>query len=152
MVTENTSNNGFEGGIDPGMLQQMSGAEGFPDPMGDMFMMGQGEQHRGLIREMLSAGDTDDERMVRLRPETKDVADWLDFEYEESFVQNRGRPDTQQLMKAEQLLGISLYGEARHEAVQMFTRIMTQFTGPGKWQLAAQRAFTRKPRQGPEQG
>ncbi len=131
-------------GFDPVQYAQ---SEGFSDPMGDIFLAGQQEQHKGLIREMLSPGDTDEDRYVRLRSDPKDISDFVDFAYEEDFVQNRGRPDSAKLATMEQLMQVGLYGEARHEAVQMYTRIMTTFNGPGKWQAAARKAMNRGPRE-----
>jgi len=144
MVQEN--NNGYQG-IDAEMLQQMAGGEGFADPFGDIFNASEQMTPKGLIREMLSGGETPEERYPRLRITPKDRQDFCDLAYEDEFIKNRGRPDTEKLLEMEQLMGIAEYGEARHEAVQMYTRIMTPFPGPASWQKAAQRAFRKKPRE-----
>ena len=140
MVNENNDE------IEPGSMNQFVGGDGVADPMGDILMMGGGETPKGYIREMLSPGDTEEDRYIRLRSEPKDISDWCDMAYEDDFVTNRGRPDESKLMAMEQLLQVGLYGEGRHEAVMMYTRIMTQFTGPGKWQAAASRALGRRNR------
>lgn len=141
-----TENDGYQG-IDPNMLQQMAGGEGFADPFGDIFNASEQPQRIGLIREILSGGETPEDRYVRLRITPKDRQDYCDLAYEDEFVMNRGRPDAEKLTEMEQLMGIAEYGEARHEAVQMYTRIMTPFAGPASWQKAAQNAFRRKPRE-----
>tara|TARA_R100000808_G_scaffold12437_1_gene30963 strand:+ start:9079 stop:9516 length:438 start_codon:yes stop_codon:yes gene_type:complete len=128
-------------GFDPVQYAQ---SEGFPDPMGDIFLAGQQEQHKGLIREMLSPGDTEEERYVRLRTDPKDISDYVDFAYEEEFIKNRGRPDQEKLATMEQLMQVGLYGEARHEAIMMYTRIMTAFPGPGKWMARAKQTLGRR--------
>ena len=144
MVQEN--NNGYQG-IYAELLQQRAGGEGFADPFGDIFKPSEQLTPNGLIREMLSGGETPEERYPRLRITPMHRQDVCDLAYEDEFIKNRGRPDTEKLLEMEQLMGIAEYGEARHEAVQMYTRIMTPFPGPASWQKAAQRAFRKKPRE-----
>ena len=153
MTTNSTGpedmNNGF---VDPALIAGMQSATDFSDPFGDIFMAGGQETPKGMMRVMLDGGETPQERYPRIRTTPKDRSDWIDMAYEDNWITNRGRPNEDELLEMEQLLTISEYGEARHELVQMYTRIMTPFMGPASWQKSAQRFMRRREKDQPVQG
>ena len=138
--------------FDPATLSQMQNNADFSDPFGDVFMATGTQTPPGLMRVMLDGGETPQERYPRIRTTPKDRSDWIDMEYEALWVENRGRPDESELMEMEQLLTISEYGEARHELVQMYTKIMTPFNGPASWQKSAANFMRRRQKEQPVQG
>ena len=145
MVSENNELN-----FDPSALANAQSMGDFSDPFGDIFLSGGVETPKGMMREILSGGDTKADRYPRLRTTPKDRSDWIDMAYEDSWLSNRGVADEEELIEMEQLLTISEFGEARHELVQMYTRIMSPFMGPGSWQKSA-RNFVKRREQGEQQ-
>ena len=132
-------------GIDPSALDGLT----FNDPFADVFFGGNMETPKGMMREMLGAGDKREDMYTRIRSTPRDRQEWVDMDFEDMWVYSQGKPDEEMLRTEEMLLTISDYGEARHEIVEMYTRIMSPFQGPGSWQKGAKNRMLRG---GPNEG
>ena len=135
-------------GFDQNAIDSMA----FNDPFADVFYGGNMETPKGMMREMLGAGDNKEDMYTRIRSTPRDRQEWVDMDFEDMWVYSQGKPNEEMLRTEEMLLTISDYGEARHEIVEMYTRIMAPFQGPASWTKRAQQRMLRKPKPQADEG
>lgn len=124
----------------------------FNDPFADVFFGGQMETPKGMMREMLGSGESKEDMYTRIRSTPRDRQEWVDMDFEDMWVYSQGKPNEEMLRNEEMLLTISDYGEARHEIVEMYTRIMAPFQGPASWTKRAQTRMLKKPKGQEQEG
>ncbi len=122
-------------------IADMSG--GGPSPFETVFYADQPQVPLGLMREMFKPGDSLEDLMLRSRASQKEAMDFAEMFYEEAWIESEGNPDEETLLRTDIDFGIARDGQSRHEVLQMYTRMLTDFI-PQQMQMKAHRFAMRR--------